>query len=204
VVTAAGLFFFYYEELQTIVRIALADPQRLRQMVTDTGDSGWIIFIALQALQVVIAPLPGEVTGAASGYLFGAGFGFVLATAGILVGSVISFVIGRYVATTLIADLIGEVRLKQLQDYLDRPNAGTILSLFFMPGFPKDVLNYVIAMGNRPMFPYLITSNIARMPGTLLLTLTGAALFEESSAKILAIIAVVFAIIFFVKSLQKK
>jgi uncharacterized membrane protein YdjX (TVP38/TMEM64 family) len=204
VIAAAGLFFFYYEEVQSLVRIALADPQRLRQIVADTGDHGWIIFVALQAMQVVIAPLPGEITGAAGGYLFGAGLGFLLATAGILLGSVISFVIGRFVARALIADLIGDERLKQLQNYLDRPNSGTILSLFFMPGFPKDVLNYVVALGNRPAFPYLITSNVARMPGTLLLTMTGSALFEESSSKLFTIGAVVVSIMFLAKSLRKK
>jgi len=49
-----------------------------------------VIFIGLQALQVVVvvAPIPGEVTGILGGYLFGEWLGFLYSTIGLTLGSV--------------------------------------------------------------------------------------------------------------------
>ena len=41
------------------------------------GNLGPVIFILLQALQVIVAPIPGEVTGVLGGFLFGEWYGLL-------------------------------------------------------------------------------------------------------------------------------
>jgi uncharacterized membrane protein YdjX (TVP38/TMEM64 family) len=57
---------------------------------------GPILFIVFQALQVIIAPIPGEVTGFLAGFFFGAFKGCLISTFGIIIGSSFAFYIGRF------------------------------------------------------------------------------------------------------------
>jgi len=54
-----------------------SDKRFLKQTLRQWGILAPVIFIALQALQVIIAPIPGDVTGILGGYLFGEGLGFI-------------------------------------------------------------------------------------------------------------------------------
>ena len=47
------------------------DKHFLKQTLRDLGVLGPILFMLLQALQVIISPIPGEATGFLGGYLFG-------------------------------------------------------------------------------------------------------------------------------------
>ncbi len=54
-----------------------------------------LVFIVIQALQVVIAPIPGEVTGLLGGFVFGQWLGFFYSTVGLTAGSLLAFWVGR-------------------------------------------------------------------------------------------------------------
>ena len=53
-----------------------------------------VVFIAIQALQVIIAPMPGDVTGLLGGFVFGQWLGFSYSTLGLTIGSLCAF-LGR-------------------------------------------------------------------------------------------------------------
>lgn len=67
------------------------DRTLLREIVEKNSTLGALLFVFLQALQVVIAPLPGEVTGFMAGFLFGAILGTFLSMGGIIIGSSLAF-----------------------------------------------------------------------------------------------------------------
>ena len=53
------------------------------------------------------------------------------------------------------------------------------LVLFAFPGFPKDVLCYLLGVSRMPFGTFMVVSTIGRMPGTYLLSLQGATLRNE-------------------------
>ena len=55
---------------QFLVRLYM-DKRFLKHMLREWGVLAPVVFIGLQALQVVIAPIPGDLTGILGGYLFG-------------------------------------------------------------------------------------------------------------------------------------
>src|SRR2546427_11848265 len=59
---------------QFLVRLYV-DKHFLKQTLRQWGILAPVIFVALQALQVIIAPIPGEVTGILGGVLLGQGMG---------------------------------------------------------------------------------------------------------------------------------
>jgi len=72
--TSVGLFFYY--DLHHL----FTDRQRLMKFIRDAGPWSIVVFIGLQALQVLFAPIPGEVTGFIGGYLYGALLGTLYST----------------------------------------------------------------------------------------------------------------------------
>ena len=64
--------------------------RRLARFLGSFGPYSAAVFILLQALQVVISPSPGELTGMVGGYIYGVKFGFLYST----FGAYIRFVVG--------------------------------------------------------------------------------------------------------------
>jgi uncharacterized membrane protein YdjX (TVP38/TMEM64 family) len=55
-------------------------------------------------LQVIIAPIPGELTGILGGYLFGEWVGLFYSTIGQTVGSVAAFGVGRWLGAHYVSE----------------------------------------------------------------------------------------------------
>jgi len=78
------------------------DRKLLQQVIQEHRRSAVLIFIGLQALQVVAAPVPGEVTGFAGGMLFGTVSGIIYSTIGLTIGSWIAFMLARIAGRPLV------------------------------------------------------------------------------------------------------
>jgi len=63
----AGVFLFFYYDLYSL----FLDRRKLIQFVSSFGPLSVVIFIGIQILQVLIAPIPGEISGFIGGYLYG-------------------------------------------------------------------------------------------------------------------------------------
>ena len=66
------------------------DKRFLKHTLREWGVLAPVIFIGLQALQVIISPIPGELTGILGGYLFGQWVGLLYSTIGLTLGSVVA------------------------------------------------------------------------------------------------------------------
>src|SRR2546425_6632765 len=71
------------------------DKKFLKDTVRSWGWMAPIVFIAIQALQVIISPIPGEITGPVGGALFGTWLGLFYSTIGLPLGTLFSFWVGR-------------------------------------------------------------------------------------------------------------
>src|SRR5438105_2525371 len=66
-----------------------------------------LAFVVIQALQVVIAPIPGDVTGLLGGFAFGQWLGFVYSTIGLTIGSLLAFWFGRRLGAPFVRRMTG-------------------------------------------------------------------------------------------------
>jgi uncharacterized membrane protein YdjX (TVP38/TMEM64 family) len=74
----------------------VTDQEQVEAFLRACGPVGApLAFIGVQIFQVVFAPIPGEASGFAGGYLFGTIPGFAYSTIGLTVGSAIDFTLGR-------------------------------------------------------------------------------------------------------------
>lgn len=157
----------------------LARREVMREWVHSFGGWGWLLFVLIQVLQVVVFVIPGEIVQLSGGFIFGFWGGLVLSTAGIAAGSAIDFALGRWLGSRFLKAILSQARYEKLESWMGdaRTFAGLIV-LFFIPGLPKDLLSYMAGTGRRRFSQFLIASMAARMPGILGSTLAGSAAYR--------------------------
>ncbi len=133
-----------------------------------------LVFILLQALQVIIAPIPGEVTGLLGGFVFGQGLGFFYSTVGLTAGSLFAFWVGRRLGAPLVRRMIPQRVWDRLGFIVEAE--GTILCfiIYLIPGLPKDIVCYLFGVSPMPFWVFAVVSTLGRMPGTWVLSAQGA------------------------------
>ena len=153
--------------------------EKIAKFLLPFGTYSSAVFVLLQAFQVVASPVPGELTGLLGGYMYGKEFGFLLSTIGLTLGSWLAFELSRLLGKPFVDKFVKKDIVEKF-NFLTT-NAGTMISfvLFLFPGFPKDYLCYILGLSPMKLSTFLITSTLARMPGTYLLTVQGASIRNE-------------------------
>ena len=155
------------------------DQHHLKAIITSYGAYSPIAFILIQALQVVVAPIPGGLIEFMGGYLFGVKAGFFYSMIGSIVGSWLAFFLARLFEMVAVEKFV-HIRTMKKFDYLIG-HEGVILSflLFLIPGFPKDALCYILGLTPMHLGIFLVISTIGRIPGTLMACLQGGKAFDH-------------------------
>ncbi len=156
-----------------LVRLAV-DQDFLRHLLHRWGFAAPLVFIAIQALQVVIAPIPGEVTGLVGGYVFGQWLGFVYSTIGLTVGSLGAFWIGRRLGAAFVRRVVDEQLWRRMGFLVEAEGTLVCFIIYVVPGLPKDIVCYLFGLSPMPFWVFAVASTLGRMPGTWLLSTQGA------------------------------
>ncbi|MBI5571193.1 MAG: TVP38/TMEM64 family protein [Desulfomonile tiedjei] len=164
----------------------LVGKDELRIYVQSWGRWAPLVFIAIQSLQVVLAPIPGELTGAVGGFIFGALPNVLYSTIGLTVGSIGAFAGGRLMGAPLVKLVVSRETWERFRFLTERKGTFIALVLFTIPGFPKDVLCYILGLSPMGFFPFLIVCAVGRLPGTIMLSYSGSALYDENWLELVA------------------
>ncbi len=175
----AGALFFLLSsnpviaEYRALVQF-YSSRREVKAFLTRMGPYAPLAFIMIQALQVVLAPIPGEATGFLGGLVFGTTLGFLYSSIGLTLGSLMAFGLGRWLGLPVVRRLISP-EIYHRFDFITRPGAELVILLFFLiPGFPKDYLCFFLGVSPIPFGVFLVISTFGRMPGTWMLSIQGA------------------------------
>jgi uncharacterized membrane protein YdjX (TVP38/TMEM64 family) len=158
---------------QVLVRLYV-DKIYLKRMLREWGVLAPVIFIVLQALQVVVSPIPGEATGILGGYLFGQWLGLVYSTIGLTLGSVAAFAIGRWLGAHYVKNLVSAETWNRLGFIVEAEGAVLCFIVYLIPGLPKDIVCYLFGISPMPLWVFALVSGLGRIPGTWVLSAQGA------------------------------
>jgi uncharacterized membrane protein YdjX (TVP38/TMEM64 family) len=174
--------------------------QEILEFLESLGPLAFAGFILLQAAQVVLAPIPGEVTGLIGGFLYGPVLGVLLSTSGLVLGSFLAFFLSRTFGRPFIEKFIDESLLKRFDYLLHHKGLFLVFVLFLIPGFPKDYLCFILGLGHLSIFEFLVVSTVGRLFGTILLTLGGGFIRYHEYGKLSILIgtAGLLAVLFYV------
>jgi uncharacterized membrane protein YdjX (TVP38/TMEM64 family) len=158
---------------QFIVRLYV-DKIYLKKTLRELGVLAPVIFIALQALQVILSPIPGEATGILGGYLFGQWLGLLYSTIGLTLGSIGAFAIGRWLGAHYVKNLVSPETWNRLGFIVEAEGAVLCFIVYLIPGLPKDIVCYLFGISPMPLWVFALVSGLGRIPGTWVLSAQGA------------------------------
>jgi len=149
------------------------NKDKMTVFLNSLGPLSFIGFIFLQASQVIISPIPGEVTGIIGGFLYGKFLGILLSTIGLTIGSWTAFSLSRWLGGPFVERFVRKETMNRYDYLLHHKGAFLVFLLFLIPGFPKDLLCYILGLGHLSTKEFLVISTVGRFMGTVLLTLGG-------------------------------
>ena len=178
---------------QFLVRLYL-DKRFLKQTLREWGALAPVIFIGLQALQVIIAPIPGELTGILGGYIFGEWVGLFYSTIGLTLGSVVAFAVGRWLGAHYVQRLVSPDVWRRLGFIVEAEGVILCFVIFLIPGLPKDMACYLFGLSPMPFWVFAVVSTLGRIPGTWILSAQGAHTASGDYVEVILLTALVVAL----------
>lgn len=161
IMLSIGLLVYYSPALIKI----MSSMDNFRAYIHSTGHWGPVMFILFQILQIVVAPIPGEVVQIAGGYIYGVTLGSLYTTIGLIIGSAIAFYFTRFIGRAYISRLMQKKNNKWMSLIHDEKKFSAFLFIFFViPGLPKDMLVFVAALTSISSFRFFTILIVGRLP----------------------------------------
>jgi uncharacterized membrane protein YdjX (TVP38/TMEM64 family) len=165
------------------------DRATLQAWITSFGAWAPLVSIALNAAQVIAAPIPGQVIGLANGYLFGVWPGTLYSLFGVMLGTGIVLVLTRKWGRPFVVKLIKGEQLGKLDRLVARRGALFFFLIFLLPFLPDDLTCFAIGLTDLRLRQMFVLIAIGRLPGLFVASWVGANAAGLSLAQWIALIA---------------
>ena len=179
---------------------AVRDPQHIRDGIVSLGPLAPLGLIALGALQIVFAPIPGYVVQMAGGYLFGPVLGTIYGLIGMLLGAVIAFLLARRFGVPLVERVMPP---RMFENWLRLRHLDSNLALFVMLLLPiGDFVYFLIGLTAISLVRTLLMTLLVRTPSVIVAAFIGAEV--DAVPRRLIVVAVVLVLIVAVVVVSQK
>jgi uncharacterized membrane protein YdjX (TVP38/TMEM64 family) len=172
-----------------------SDPEAARELIVDAGPWGPLVFIAMQVVQVLIAPIPGQVVAVVGGYAFGPFWALVYTMVGATIGFTLIFVLARKLGRPFVERFVSRNILERF-DYLAETRGVLVFFLIFLlPAFPDDVISFIAGLTRIRIRTLVLVSLAGRLPGYAVLSAVGNGLAHENMNPIVIALVVIVSIL---------
>jgi len=202
-ILAAILFCLQTELGQTWMR-ALRNRDLLQSILRQAGPWGPLLIILAEILQVLLAPIPGQVVGIVAGYLYGVFWGVLLCMVGLALGSLAAIWLARKLGRPLVEKLVGPQLLERIDRYVEKRGAWALFLICLLPFLPDDSVCLIAGLTRIRLAELLLIAVVGRLPGLVVSTLIGAQARDLTGPQLLAVVAasVLLALCFFLYQRQ--
>lgn len=173
----------------------VGEPEQFRDWVDGHGIWGRLIFIGMMVLQVICALIPGEPFEIGAGYAFGAIEGTALCLIGITLGCLVVFLFVRRYGVRLVEVFFSREKIDSVR-FLQNTRRLELLIFIVnaIPGTPKDLLSYFVALTKIKLSTWLLIVVVSRIPSVVTSTVGGSALGMENYVFAIVTFAVTLAV----------
>lgn len=166
----------------------LTDPDWVRARVTAFGPLAPLAFVALQTVQVVLAPIPGQILGGVGGLLFGTLPGTAYSLLGVAIGSAAVFVATKRYGRPYVERAVEPSALERWDGFVERTGVPGLFVLFLLPTFPDDLLCLVAGLTEIRLRTFLPLVIVGRAPSFLAAAYAGTRLGGGSVEAFVAVV----------------
>lgn len=160
----------------------LKDPikqEEFKNWIQSQGFKGFLVFLGMQVLQIVVAFIPGEITEILAGAMYGPIFGTLFCSLGIVIATLIIYGLVALIGKPIVEVFVSKSNEKKWKFLRDSQRVEAIfMFVFLLPTTPKDVLIYFAATCKVKLLRIIIISSIVRIPSIMFSTFLGAFLIE--------------------------
>ena len=145
----------------------------LKEYILSTKEKGVITYILIQLLQVVFLPIPASVICIVGSLIYGALLGGIYCCIGVLLGSYISFFMGKIFGYKLVSWIVGKDNVDKYAEII-RKRGGFFLGLaFLLPMFPDDILCFIAGITKISTKKFFWITLITRPIGVMCMSYFG-------------------------------
>jgi uncharacterized membrane protein YdjX (TVP38/TMEM64 family) len=165
-----------------IVNLRLSEyREQFSAWIENLGVKGVAILLGIQALQIVVAIIPGGPVEIVAGAAYGVWGGFAICILGCFIASAGIFLTVRIFGVPLVERLLGK-KLTDKYRFLGNTKKVSLalFLLFLIPGVPKDALTYLVPLGSIKPGHFLLISTAARSPAIIMSTMLGSSALQGS------------------------
>lgn len=135
----------------------------LKSMLESTGGWGMLVYFLIQILQVVILPLPALVCYLPGTYIWGPLAATLIASAGVICGSLICYAIGKFWGKKAVIWIAGKENTEKYASYLGKRGKVIFVLMQILPFFPDDILCMVAGL-TAMNFPFFLVTIVLVRP----------------------------------------
>jgi uncharacterized membrane protein YdjX (TVP38/TMEM64 family) len=169
------------------------DEQALEAWVAGMGWYGPLALVMLNAIQIVVAPIPGYVVQVAAGFLFGPFWGGVWASLGLLLGASLAFWLARFYGRPLAGRLVGYERLAHWEQFTHSDS--TLVWFILLLGPVGDIPYFLAGLARVSFVKIFVISIVVRVPSTFVAAAMGGGVWLLNWWQVLLVIALLLAIL---------
>ena len=138
--------------------------EQIQAFILSGGVWSYLIFFAIQFLQVVFLPIPAAVTTVAGTLVFGPWITLAISFVSVMLASIFAFFLGRKIGKSVVIWIAGE---KDYQKWAEKLGKGKYVFFLMMlfPVFPDDILCMVAGTTNMSWKFFIVTNLITRPIG---------------------------------------
>ena len=156
------------------------NPEFIRKYLAGFGNTGFLVYILIHVIQVIIVIIPGDIINICGGFIYGIPLGFTLSYIGLMLGSVIVFYISRFFGYDFVSRLVAKEKIDKLSGILNSSKGTVGLFIFWcIPFIPKDLMMYIAGLTPVKASKLFFVFSLARIPSTLLWVSIGANTYEK-------------------------
>ena len=154
------------------------DTEALRVWIDQFGVFAPLVFVLVQATQVVVAPIPGQIVALAAGYLFGAVAGTVYSLVGVLIGSAIAFSLAKRYGRPFVENVLHEDILTRFDGFVDRVGIPGLVVFVLIPGLPDDAICFLSGLTTWRLRTFMAVIAVGRLPAYVITVYAGGELAD--------------------------
>lgn len=166
-------FLIYFILLKLNILSIFSSASGLRDYILSTKGMGVFVYILIQALQVVFLPVPAAVICVAGSLIYGPFVGGIYCSIGVLIGSFLSFFVGKTCGYRVVAWVVGKDNCDKYSKIIRNRGSFFLGIAFLLPMFPDDILCLIAGITDMSWMSFSWVTILTRPIGVICMSYFG-------------------------------
>ena len=171
ILVAFNLFFYLLNKFNILDYIG--SVHEIKNFILSTKEWGIIAFVLIELLDVLVLPIPSFIIILAGVNIWGVTKTILICGITVIIGSCISFIIGKIWGTKAIEKIVGIKKYNEYKNVLNKHGKLYLSLMFIFPFFPDDLLCLLAGTTNIKLYEFVIISILTRPISIIVTALLG-------------------------------